>query len=333
MKNVILMLLIAVPFNLLSKPKSKTVEAEQAKLTVTEWRSEIEHTVFPANDEAIILLSGPTDNWNSDSAWYARLAPKLAKTNRTFTIDRAGQILADRSASLGYLEFGKAIHTIIESMDLDKILFVAFASSNLSVLQYLQLNPKHSQLRILLIDPDVLLPYSISRYGLDAKPFKENLAKYTEYIQQGKYDQRAKEKNDFEMLHLKELAQSDPDVDWDYVEQTFNSRLKHNNLINLFGEIAIYHTELLDASKWIFPKNIPVTIIDTNFEKTYIENAKTEQEKKALIQWKDEAKRYYQSITTASNSGRYMELETTEHLIPFSSPQLILNWVKQSDSN
>jgi hypothetical protein len=69
------------------------------------------------------------------------------------------------------------------------------------LLKFVQLSsqlPRQLQISIrqrVLIEPDALLPYSIQRYSNDAKPLKHNLKAYRDDVLQGKYQERAVEKN------------------------------------------------------------------------------------------------------------------------------------------
>ncbi len=313
--------------------KTETLVLDNVRLNVTHWlAADLKQTSNQdtTDKETVILLSGPTDNWNSDSAWFARLAPKLAQQYDVISIDRAGQIFADDNSELGYSNFGKHLLDALLELNLKRVKFISFASSNISLLKMAKMNSslsESSQLeisKIILIDPDVLLPFSISRYSNDAKPFKANLAAYKKYILQGKYDQRALQKNQTELKHLKTLSGNDPDTNWSYVDLIFRKRLETKNITNLFEEIAMYEQDLKSVQALEFSSNIPLIIFDTDFEQNYINNAKTEAEKLGLTRWKNEAKKYYQSLATNSKSGKYIELATTEHLLPFSQPDIII---------
>lgn len=313
--------------------KTETLVLDKARLHVTHWLAtdfDKNTKIGTTSKETVILLSGPTDNWNSDSAWFARLAPKLTKKYNVISIDRAGQIFADRNSELGYSIFGEHLLDALLELKLKNVKFISFASSNISLLKLTQVNstlPKRSQLvisKIVLIDPDVLMPYSISRYSKDASPFKENLRAYKKYISEGKYDQRALQKNHSELEYLKKLSCDDPDTSWSYVDLVFEKRLEIGNIINLFNEIAIYDQDLKKVQNLLLPTSIPLVIFDTDFEQVYINNSKTEEEKEGLIRWKTEAKEYYQSLVKNSKNGEYRELTTTEHLLPFSQPELVI---------
>lgn len=277
----------------------------------------------------MLLLSGPTDNWNSDSAWFARLAPKLAKQYRVITVDRAGQQTSNPSASVGYKNFGDDLNVLIPKLKPQKLHIIAFATANLALHQYFAHSPKTPIASITLIDPGVLLPFSINRYKSDPKPFKDNLSEYIEYIGAGKYAERAQQKNDIELKHLKSLAKGDTDTDWNYLNKTFKARLSIANLQNLFREIARYGDDLDAATKVTLPKNIPLIVFDTDFEDAYIEKTDKQEDKAGLIRWKSEAQTYYKQLAANSINGRYVHLKTREHLLPFSDPDKLVETINQ----
>ena len=267
--------------------QSEVVEINGQSFHTSEWHATPTDASVDKT-KAIILLSGPTDNWNSDSAWFASLAPLLAKENRVIAIDRSGQVTSNPSASLGYVNFGHSIEKILQHFKLEQVNIVAFASANLSVLAYLSNKPLQTIQSVTLIDPDVLTPFSIARYTNDAKPFKENLSRYTNYIGAGKYNQRAKQKNEMELKHLQEIVDDKTNVDWQYIDWMFAKRLSITNLKNLISEIAIYEQDLLKASSYHFDGDFPLTIIDTNFEQKYIEQESHEDKKASLIEWRQD---------------------------------------------
>lgn len=309
--------------------KTETLVVGEQAINVTHWYKNQSTAIFDNHSQStIILLSGPTDNWNSDSAWFARIAPKLAKKYRVISIDRSSQILANQNPRVGYAQLGSMLDQILRQLKVDRIKIISFASANLALNQYLYYKPGQTVESILMIDPDVLLPYSIERYKKDSQPFKDNLAKYMVYIESGKYDKRALQKNTSEKTHLKKLAADDPETDWQYVDKIFASRLNKLNLINLFKEIAIYDKDLETAFKHPIASSFPLIIVDTDFEQSYIDKTEDPALKGGLLKWKFEAKKYYRQLVDNSIKGQYIELTTQEHLLPFSQPDLLLELIE-----
>lgn len=325
-KRIIFLMLLVLPQTLLSAPQTQIITVDDSKLHVTQWH---QHN-FPVKTKTVLLLSGPTDNWNSDSAWFARLAPKLAKSYRVYSIDRPGQLTGQTNGAKGYAAFGLQLSRALKQLQLDKIQIIAFASSNISLVSYFANQPSQQVTSVIMIDPDVLTEFSIARYKKDATPFKENLQQYLTYIGEGKYAQRAQQKNASEMAHLKSLSAKDQDTDWSYVEEVFKQRLEIVNLQNGFSEISLYDQDLDAAAKTEFPRHIPLTILDTDFESTYIEKTEKMEDKESLIQWQKDAAKYYQQLTNNSVEGQYIHLKTREHLLPFSDPEILIRLLEAS---
>ncbi len=294
-------------------------------LHFAEWKSDSASD----NSQVILMLSGPSDTWHSDSAWWAGLAPKLAKKWPVFALDRVGQVNAVDNAPVGYQHFSRDLHFFIEKMELENLTIVSFASANNALNLYLHEHADRVK-KVILIDPDVLTPYSINRYKRDAQPFVDNQQDYLDYVSKGKYTSRVEQKNAGELSHLRELVGDDPDMDWSYLQSMFDKRLNIQNQLNMFKEIAIYGQDLEAAAAVSFPPTIPLIIIDTQFEKSYIEASEDPDEKAGLAKWQTDAKQYYQSLVEAADNGRYIEVDSREHLFQFSQPQLFIDLINQS---
>ena len=169
----------------------------------------------------LILLSGPIDSWHSDSAWWATVGQPLSKDYRVFALDRQGIATGNADAEVGYLPLADDVSALIRKYHLVDPVIVAFASSNLTVMRYLQKHNNHTPVKaVVMIDPDVLTEFSIARYASDAKPFKENLEKYLTYIGEGKYVPRVKQKNEQDKMRLERLA-NNQFIEWPLVNSLF----------------------------------------------------------------------------------------------------------------
>lgn len=303
--------------------ETSVVEVGKRKVHVAQWGD------LSSEKPAVVLLSGPTDQWNSDSAWFARIAPHLAMTHRVIAIDRPGQVLGETEVRLGYASFAEDVAAVFDYFKLKDAKVMAFASSNITLNLLFHKYPDVSIAGVMMIDPDVLTPFSIERYTSDAQPFKENLVKYLEYIQAGKYADRATEKNRIERKLLEALAQSDEKTDWDYVQKIFKARLSIASLKNLFSEIAIYDQDLRKAEKVGFPKSVPLVIFDTDFEQAYIDKSQDAKAIEGLKKWREDGKHYYQALVKAASTGRYIPVDTQEHLLPFSHPELLVEAIRE----
>lgn len=282
----------------------------------------------------IVLLSGPIDSLFSDSAWWAALAPRLAQTHRVIAIDRAGIVTGEVNAKVGYQHFAKDLHLLLSDLQVQHATVVAFASSNIAIQLYLAQQPESKAIaRVILIDPDVLTEFSIKRYQADAEPFRDNLEAYLAYAARGNYVPRVEQKNAADMETLKHLGEGDTKVDWQFVKGMFEARLNINYQLNLFNEMALYGHELEAAGKTSWPQNIPLTIIDTDFELEYAE-AETEAASKAgLHDWRRDGSAYYQSVIGDIPNANYIHSKSRAHLFQFAEPQKLLEIIRQFETS
>ncbi|MCC2618311.1 alpha/beta fold hydrolase [Aestuariibacter halophilus] len=274
----------------------------------------------------VLLLSGPVDTWHSDSAWFANLAPRLAQSRQVLAVDRAGMMTQNPDAPVGYAHAAVDVIKLLQARNIDVVDIVAFASSNLTVMGLLQRPEGPVDIRqVIMIDPDVLTPFSIARYKSDAQPFKDNLAEYLAYIGDGKYIPRSTQKNAADREVLTTLAGDDPWMDWTLVDTVFEARLNPVQQANTFLEIAGYGSDL-DAVKAVtWPASIPLTIVDTDFEQHYIDNTDDAEAREGLEQWRADAKAYYQELVAASDKGRYVPVDSHAHLYQVEYPQQVVD--------
>ncbi|GAC13795.1 alpha/beta fold hydrolase [Aliiglaciecola lipolytica] len=302
---------------------SRSINIDNHPLHVAVWDS-------PRNQQKpwVVLISGPIDSWHSDTAWFASAAPVLAKHYRVLAIDRAGMVNSLKDAPVGYSHFAKDLVLTLDEFAIQDATLIAFASSNISAQIALQNSLSKPISSVVLIDPDVLTEFSIARYSQDAMPFKDNLEKYVEYVSEGKYTPRVKQKNQTDLETLQSFPPL-PDTDWQYVTDMMNKRLEIQNQINLFLEIARYQQDLEHAASFSWPKNIATVIIDTQFEDKYISEADSEEDKIGLQQWQQDAKSYYQHLANLSDGNRYIESKSKSHLFQFEQPDRLLEIVQE----
>lgn len=280
----------------------------------------------------IILLSGPIDTWHSDSAWWAANGRLLSEHFRVFALDRAGIATENTNAPVGYLPLASDVYQLIKGFNLENPVVLAFASSNITLMSYLDEYQDKAPLKaVVMIDPDVLTPFSIARYKQDAEPFKQNLEKYLAYIGEGKYVSRVEQKNQQDRAVLEALTDK-VNVEWPLVEKMFKHRLSIVNQQNQFREIAGYGAELEAVAEHAWTESIPLLVIDTQFEQKYIENTEDEEAIKGLQAWQQDAKRYYQSLVKQSRKGEYVEVKSKAHLYQVAHAEELVKKVKAFSS-
>ncbi|MEM7019091.1 MAG: alpha/beta hydrolase, partial [Pseudomonadota bacterium] len=297
-----------------------TIQVHQHPLSLVSWEM-----MADSEKPVIVLLSGPIDSWHSDSAWWAALGPALARDYQVLAIDRAGINTDYLEAPVGYRHFAEDLQQVFTHFEIQNAMLIAFASSNISLQLYLHRYPKEQAIRkVLMIDPDVLTEFSITRYSEDAQPFKDNLVDYLAYIDAGKYTERMVQKNTIDRGLLETLALKDADIDWGLVDKMFDGRLKINNQRNLFREIAGYSEDLKAAVNLPWPEHIGLTIIDTDFELTYIEKTDDSALKAKLEAWRQDGQEYYKKLVQEANQGRYISVDSHAHLYQFADPNHVL---------
>jgi pimeloyl-ACP methyl ester carboxylesterase len=269
----------------------------------------------------LILLSGPSGRWHSDSAWFALLQPLAAKHFKTIAIDRAGHGFGAQS-SQSYREFGLALPTLLASLTVEKAVIVGFASANLALAHYVTTSDAQQRLiGILLIDPDALGSETVEFYATQANDFKN--PGLGDYVRSGKYDARAsdakvKERQEAEGLvpeHLKGLT------DWAFYEAVTTARTERERIVQRFAEVARYDNDVRTAAAIKWPSTVPTIVWDTDFE---AEDIARNPDIKELIAWRENSSRWF-----SEQFGRcHRRSESRQHLATFAEPEALLNEIK-----
>jgi pimeloyl-ACP methyl ester carboxylesterase len=278
----------------------------------------------------LILLSGPTDNWHSDSAWWILAQNYLSNDFQTMAVDRAGQAWSSRIKQPSYRQFSQDLQYLLSNDDFiqkdREVVFVAFASSNLSLHLLLQ-NPgmKQRTKGVVLIDPDVLTQHSVEHYTGETEQYRAGWEGLESYIRAGKYDSRIKEKTASEREHLEQLI---PEkymslMDWDYYDAVETIRTTREYQIHKFLEASVYKDDLAAAKEQALDKKLPLVIIDTDFESAYLETIEDEKVTASIVQWRQEGIEWYFDLAQKSRCGAYWPVDTQEHLLMMTQPELI----------
>ncbi|GAA0206662.1 hypothetical protein GCM10009123_12630 [Kangiella japonica] len=288
----------------------------------------------------LILLSGPTDNWHSDSAWWI-LAQNyfsktslgqnsLAKNYQSIAIDRAGQAWSEHIEAPSYRQFADDLEVLLLSKDVidsqRELVFVAFASSNLSLKLLLDSPQLKSRTRgVVLIDPDVLTPHSIKHYTSETEVYKKGWQGLKDYIESGKYDLRIKEKLKAEREHLMTLIPKKLEafMDWDYYDAVEAIRNTRDYQIHKFLEASVYKEDLEAAVKHPLDSELPLVVLDTDFESAYLTTIEDEAVRASIAKWREEGIEWYFELAKASDCGAYWPVDTEEHLLMMTQPELI----------
>ena len=305
---------------------SKICQADPLLKTYGEGESQFQSWWWQGKhleSETVILLSGPNDHWNSDAAWWLTLAPLLQERNQVVAIERPVIGLNSEAPQLGYVAFAKQVKQVLAEQEIVDFSIVAFASSNMTVLQLLNQYPELSPERVILIDPDVLTEFSVSRYQSDAQPFKDKQQQYQEYLESGKYIARVQQKNAAEQEHIDKLVTHLTEEQKSWLQHIFAAREKIPNQVNLFKEIAVYGEDLDKARSLSWPDELSLVIIDSDFEQGYINRNDDAQAIEALQTWRKDARQHYESLTRSKHK-KLISLQTQEHLVMLEQPELIV---------
>ncbi|AOE48934.1 hypothetical protein KS2013_206 [Kangiella sediminilitoris] len=326
---VVLPLVVSVNIGLAKQQLPALPDSSRLEM-VHDHQLHIRETTAVTRGPTLVLLSGPTDNWHSDSAWWVLAQNYLAQKYHTVLIDRAGQGWSEMIKLPSYSHFASDLSMLIKSDALnssgEEVVIVAFASANLAVRQALQEEAVRQKVRgVVLIDPDVLTEFSIKHYTSETEKYRLEWDALEAFIQSGKYDSRVKAKLRDELKHVKEIIPEEfrQLMDWGYYDAIETIRSTREYQIHKFLETTAYLKDLNNAQAQPIPQSIPLIIIDTDFEAVYLKQLTDEAAKLSVAEWRKEGSAWYRSLTEKSHCGTYWAVETEEHLLMFSDPEVI----------
>jgi poly(3-hydroxybutyrate) depolymerase/pimeloyl-ACP methyl ester carboxylesterase len=274
---------------------------------------------------AVVLISGFNKNFHSDSAWYALLQPLLAENYRVYSIDRAGNAWGDYNEKASYQYFVDDLYAILKSLNETDISLVSFASSNITAQLF---QDKHASEDIKInnmvwIDPDILLPHSIALYkGYPVDWYKEYIVDLIPYYEEHYFTERSTTKIAAEIVEIEEMipAALADKMDWEFYHSIANRRLTITGQKIRATEISNYSADLDAVRDIAINTNIPITVIDSDFEQTDINNA--EENVENLIKWQQEGTEWSKQVAQQTG-GQYIPLTNAKHLVPFENPEVI----------
>ncbi|WP_223670593.1 alpha/beta fold hydrolase [Kangiella shandongensis] len=306
------------------------IAKESRLVKIDEHRLHVRELGVAGESPTLVLLSGPTDNWHSDSAWWVLAQNYLSQSFHTLLIDRAGQGWSDAIKEPSYRQFAKDLRSLLSDERFvasgSELLLVAFASSNLSVNVLLQdADILRRVAGVVLIDPDVLKTHSIQHYTSETEKYKAQWKELEAYIRSGKYDERIKQKITDEREHLQQIvpARLKPLMDWHYYDAIEMIRQTRAYQVNKFLEMTAYLEDLELARQQPIPANMPLVIIDTDFEAAYLKQIEDEAIKRSIARWRKEGVEWYFELAENSECGAYWPVDTEEHLLMMTQPELI----------
>ena len=263
----------------------------------------------------VILLSGPTDTWASDSAWFSALQGHLPMRN--IAIDRRNQGLSAIGGDGSYQAFAQDLGCLLPKISKEPVIVLAFASSNLTLLHYFKSFGDAHISAALLIDPDGLTDRNVTFYAEQALPFQNE--KLRDYVMSGKYDERAQAKVAADLAHIKAIIERQTlAIDWYYFEEILKTRVDRERIVAQMADISRYDQDIVQAHKIPWPATTRVWAIDTQFEKLTIDGSK-EEEKKKFILWEADNQQWMRQLPNVC----YLPQASTEHILMMEQPQYV----------
>jgi polyhydroxybutyrate depolymerase len=280
---------------------------------------------------ALVLLAGPNENYHSDSAWFAALQPLLAQNYRVYSVDRLGNAYSSSADDVSYRRFAEQLPAVLQQLGEQQLVLIAFSSASISARLFYQQNQQQFDIKAMLyIDPDIPLPHSLSLYqGYPADWYLANLEPLLPHIASGAWTERTLNKITAERALAEQLVANHAELmDWQYFEQISQQRLLIPNQQSRAREIAAYSADLDHYAQLPMISAIPVSVIDSDFERLAIAAADPEQVA-PLQQWQQEGSQWAQEQASLSN-GQYIALTDSDHLVPLQHPQQIkqaIDWL------
>lgn len=272
----------------------------------------------------IVLLSGPSGSWFSDSRFYAALQPALARQYRTLAIDRPGIGLSPVPEAIrGYRYFGEHLAGLLLALKAKDVVIVGFASANLALHHFLKNCVQQScgEIRVrgvLLIDPDALDKAGVEFYAEQAKDFQN--AGLADYVQSGKYDARAGQHNQNLQSDIMSILDKDGNtqINMEFYEAVSSAQLDRARIVYRFAEVARYDQDVRAAAALPWPKQIPTRLWNTEFETLDIARAP---DNAALTAWHQNSDVHFEQWLGAC----HRRSTSTEHLATFAEIPALLN--------
>lgn len=305
----------------------------------------------------VVLLAGPNQNFHADSAWFALLQPLLAKKYQVVAIDRLGNGFSDNADDLSYRRFSEDLAKLLPLVTRKPVILVSFASASISarLLQQKQDHPAQSQVQAMLwIDPDIATPEALRLYqGYPVDWYQKHLQQLLPELAKGVWDQRTQDKLTAERAEVAGLIDDHHQalMDWAYFDAISSQRQSRQRQQQRAIEIANYAKDLdLYVTLPTF-QDIPISIIDSDFESSEIQalqafaaqpapasedpnqQAARQQALKSnaeqinsLQRWQQQGSVWSQQLTAATG-GQYKALTQSHHLVMFQHPKVIVEAV------
>lgn len=280
----------------------------------------------------IVLLSGANKFFHSDSAWASLIQPMLAEHGKVHVIDRLNNAWSSEVDAPSFSLFAQDLPELLNVLKVESVIFIAFANSNLATLMYQnQANESVITKGMIWIDPDILLPHSINQYQSGHVSYmREYKNEFIEHVSAGSWTERTVERVAQEREEITALisAENKPDMDWNYYDAVTSQRVQISKQVTRIKEMMNYYDDL-ETSRYLADNlNVPVSIIDSDFERIDIGNAEDEETKAGLLQWQTQGTQWSKDIALQTQ-GDYYALENASHQVLFEHPEIVVTALKK----
>jgi pimeloyl-ACP methyl ester carboxylesterase len=285
----------------------------------------------------IILLAGPNQNFHADSAWFALLQPLLAQKYQVLAIDRLGNGFSSDAENPSYQRFSKDLVDLLPVLTPQPVIIVSFASASISAHMLYSLQtaaqPITTQVQAMLwIDPDIATPQALTLYqGYPVDWYHKHLPQLLPELAKGVWNERTVQKLMAERSEIDTLLSSAyrGTMDWSYFDAISSQRLFEKRQQQRAIEIANYTEDLNLYAALPAIVDIPVSVIDSDFESAAIQADPAQA--KPLQRWQEQGSLWSEAVARRSG-GQYISLKNSHHLVMFQHPEKILDaidWLTQ----
>jgi poly(3-hydroxybutyrate) depolymerase len=283
-----------------------------------------------SNKPTLVLLSGPNQYFHADSAWFSAVQKQLATQYRVHAIDRPGSAWSDFNEDVSYSNFVSQLYQTLVALGEREVIFATFSSGNITARLFEKKygSDKTVDLKSMLwIDPDIFMAHSIAFYqDYPVTFYRQRINDLLPHIQKGGWTERTNNKLKAER---EEIATMSPieSMDWPFYDAVSQQRLLVDRQQSRALTINHYHDDLNAVAGLDFVTDIPISVIDSDFEAKQIQN--NPDKAVAMSKWKNEGTAWSKEVAQKSN-GQYIPISNAHHLVPLQHPDIVvkaINWL------
>ncbi|MFC3093924.1 alpha/beta hydrolase [Alteromonas sediminis] len=283
----------------------------------------------------IVILSGANRFFHSDSAWAALIQPLLAEHARVHVIDRLGNAWSSNTDAPSFSRFATDLPVLLKQLGSKQVTFLTFANGNLAALMYLnQDNPDINVKGMVWVDPDILLPHAVAQYQSGAVAgLRKYRDEYIAHVAEGNWTTKSADRIAIERQEIAALIppHRQPTMDWAYYDKVTALRVNLTHQLVRIKEMMHYHDDLNTALNMQHQITVPISVIDSDFERLDIAQA-SDEVRPRLVKWQQQGTQWSKDITYQTG-GQYYPLENASHQVLFEHPDVVLRAVLAMTNN